>query len=258
MSSPVKGVLFDLDNTLIDWHNAIGWDESEKLHLSKVHQYLADKKQPLSCTVETLTNDFRNRSYKAWDDSRATLRTPQIVDTLQETLAEYGFAPDDTITMRDIIEAYEWGIENGVVVFPDVPDALQKLIDDDIQIGIVTNAWQPMWMRDPELAHHDLLKYFPHENRRISAADVGHLKPHPAIFYHALEQIGTSPEETLFVGDNISADIAGAQGIGMRAILRVNYGQTPLMSSVLAPDAIVEDFEHLLRLVDDWDTAIAE
>lgn len=258
MTQAVKGVLFDLDNTLIDWREAGGWDYSEKQHLEKVHTYLKAQARPLTCTVNTLAYDFRQNARLAWEEARATLRTPQQVAILQETLEKYGFTPDDDITMRDIITAYDWGEEDGVIVFPDVPDALQQLLDRDIQIAIVTNAWQPMWMRDSELEHHDLLQYFPQENRRISAADVGYLKPHPAIFHHALAQIGTSPEETLFVGDNTNADISGAQGVGMRAVLRVNHGEIPAISKIIAPDAMVEDFEHLVRLVDDWDANIAD
>lgn len=257
MSEPVKGVLFDLDNTLIDWHHSIGWEESERYHLGLVHQFLADKQRPLNNTVENIAKTFRNHASTAWSQARTTLRTPHIVTVMEAVLAKYGFTPDEDITMRDVMVAFDWGKENGVTVFPDVPDALQTLLDNGIQIAIVTNAWQPMWMRDPEIEHHDLMKFFPDVNRRISAADVGYLKPHPSIFHHALEQIGTTPDNTLFVGDNSTADIAGAQGVGMRAVLRVNYGEIPAINKLVAPDALVEDFEHLLRLVDDWDANIA-
>src|SRR5690349_24059658 len=40
-------------------------------------------------------------------------------------------------------------------------------------------------------------------------------KPDPAIFEHALNAIGVVPGETLFVGDNLANDIAGAAALGM-------------------------------------------
>ncbi|MGB7338895.1 MAG: HAD family hydrolase [Phototrophicaceae bacterium] len=258
MSEPIKGVLFDLDNTLIDWRKSGGWDASEQHHLGLIHQFLAEKQRPLNGTVEKLAKAFRNRASHAWDQARTTLRTPHIVSVMEAVLRDFGFVADHHITMQDVMVAYDWGKENGVVTFPDVPDALQKLVDDGIHIAIVTNAWQPMWMRDPELIHHDLIQFFPDENRRISAADVGYLKPHPQIFHHALEQIGTTPENTLFVGDNSTADIAGAQGVGMRAVLRVNDPIPPAISRLVTPDAIISDFNQLLNLVDDWDTAVAQ
>lgn len=43
-------------------------------------------------------------------------------------------------------------------------------------------------------------------------------KPRPEIFHAVLEALGTAPEETLHVGDNLSADIAGASAVGMRTV----------------------------------------
>lgn len=256
MSETVQAVLFDLDNTLIDWSGAGSWNESEKRHLTLLYNFLADNGRPLSCSVDDFMMGFRDKATEAWEGARTTLRAPHIIATMEAVLAEFGFIPDDEISMRDVMIAYDWGNTPGVIVFPDVPSALQKLLDDGIKIAIVTNAWQPMWLRDAELIHHDLMQFFPEENLRISAADVGYLKPHPNIFNHALEQIGTKPENTLFVGDNPTADIGGAQKVGMRAILRLLSDEPPLISSVIKPDASIHSFDELLLLVEDWDTHV--
>lgn len=44
-------------------------------------------------------------------------------------------------------------------------------------------------------------------------------KPSPAMYQLALERLGTSPAETLVVGDRLETDIAGAQAIGCRTAL---------------------------------------
>jgi len=44
-------------------------------------------------------------------------------------------------------------------------------------------------------------------------------KPHRAIFDQALERAGCLPDETLFVGDTLLQDIAGANDVGMRSVL---------------------------------------
>ena len=38
-------------------------------------------------------------------------------------------------------------------------------------------------------------------------------KPNPAMYQFALERMGTSPDETLVVGDRLETDIAGAQNL---------------------------------------------
>lgn len=48
--------------------------------------------------------------------------------------------------------------------------------------------------------------------------DVGHAKPRPEPFRHALQALGVQPEEAVHVGDIERTDVAGALGVGMRAI----------------------------------------
>jgi len=51
------------------------------------------------------------------------------------------------------------------------------------------------------------------------SGNVGHEKPHPAIFAAALEQMKADPAESLYVGDVYSVDYVGARNAGMQAIL---------------------------------------
>lgn len=44
-------------------------------------------------------------------------------------------------------------------------------------------------------------------------------KPYPAAFRDVMRELGTSPEETLMVGNNRIVDIVGAHSVGMRAYL---------------------------------------
>ncbi|HEX3055851.1 MAG TPA: HAD-IA family hydrolase, partial [Gaiellaceae bacterium] len=49
--------------------------------------------------------------------------------------------------------------------------------------------------------------------------EVGWRKPHPAIFERALDALGVEPSATLFVGDTLATDVAGAAALGMRTCL---------------------------------------
>jgi len=51
------------------------------------------------------------------------------------------------------------------------------------------------------------------------SGNVGHEKPHPAIFVAALEQMKADPAESLYVGDVYSVDYLGARKAGMDAVL---------------------------------------
>lgn len=52
----------------------------------------------------------------------------------------------------------------------------------------------------------------------VYSMDVGHAKPRPEPFRRALEVAGVAPGEAVHVGDIERTDVAGALGVGMRAI----------------------------------------
>lgn len=51
------------------------------------------------------------------------------------------------------------------------------------------------------------------------SGNVGHEKPHPAVFEAALKQMKADPAESLYVGDLYSVDYVGARNVGMDAVL---------------------------------------
>jgi FMN phosphatase YigB (HAD superfamily) len=44
------------------------------------------------------------------------------------------------------------------------------------------------------------------------------VKPRPEPFLAALRLLGAAPEECIFVGDNLHADVGGASALGMRTV----------------------------------------
>ena len=74
-------------------------------------------------------------------------------------------------------------------------------------------------------------------------------KPNPLMYQFALERLGTSPEETLIVGDRLETDIAGGQQLGSPCAL-VLSGVTNEESAwewEPAPDLIVADLANVIR-----------
>jgi HAD superfamily hydrolase (TIGR01509 family) len=51
------------------------------------------------------------------------------------------------------------------------------------------------------------------------SGNVGHEKPHPAIFEAALKKMNADPADSLYVGDLYSVDYVGARKVGMDAVL---------------------------------------
>jgi len=170
----LKAVLFDMDDTLLDWSGFdADWGAMEAAHLTRVVEHFRTELQ-FEIELTRFGTTMRERTIAAWTAARQDLRAPNLGAILVETARELG-APD-SIDARRCLEHYGWGLVEGTVIFPDVPPLLDLLKKHGVQVGIVTNAYQPMWLREIELKAHQLLDYFP--TCRISAADVGYLKPH--------------------------------------------------------------------------------
>jgi putative hydrolase of the HAD superfamily len=245
----LKAVFFDLDDTLLDWSGFHGdWAKMEAQHLRNVFDYISDTIHPLD-DPDAYAAEFRTRTMDAWTAARTSLRAPNLGSVLVEAAVALGVA-SNKLDMRRLLEVYAWNAVEGTGMFPDVPEALQLLHDHNIKVGIVTNAYQPMWIRDVEIATHGILQYFP--SCRLSAADIGYLKPHPTIFQMALNCAGVKPHEAVFVGDDPEADIAGAQAAGLHAVLRYTARRGLQLDSAIVPDARIVSLAELPFILDRW------
>jgi epoxide hydrolase-like predicted phosphatase len=77
--------------------------------------------------------------------------------------------------------------------------------------GLISNAWSDL--RDFVVRE----KFDDVFDKMIISAEVGALKPEPKIFQIALEQIGVSPNEAVFV-DDFKANIVGGEKVGIKGI----------------------------------------
>lgn len=252
MQPQLKAVLFDFDDTLIDWSGVtLGWRAIEAERLERVLRFLNEELSPTGIALEQLVERYSERTREAWMIARGTLRAPKMPVILQETLIDLGVAEADAFA-AEILRAYDWNVVPGTVVFPDVFPLLDELRSRQIRLGVVTNASQPMSLRDCELRQHGLLPYFP--DCRLAAADVGYLKPHPRIFHSALKRVGVAPQEAVFIGDNPIADVSGALGVGMRAVQRLKPAGATTSGGVSTSGGhpCLSSFDQLPALLDDW------
>jgi putative hydrolase of the HAD superfamily len=61
----------------------------------------------------------------------------------------------------------------------------------------------------------------------VFSCSVGLRKPDPRIYRLALEELGVTPAESIFVGDGANDELAGAERVGMRAVLIHRPGEEP-------------------------------
>lgn len=83
------------------------------------------------------------------------------------------------------------------------------------KVGMISNTHRSIAKKKLEALGLTLQSFSP----LITTYELNAYKPDPAPFLKALEMAGTSPEESVYIGDNVENDIMGAKGVGMRTIL---------------------------------------
>jgi putative hydrolase of the HAD superfamily len=96
--------------------------------------------------------------------------------------------------------------------FPDTVEVLQRLHHVGVPVALVSNiGWDPR----PVLSEHRVAGYF---DALVLSAERGAVKPDPAIFQFACDELGVAPRDTLMIGDNPFAD-GGAAALGCTFVL---------------------------------------
>lgn len=244
----LSAVLFDMDDTLINWSGLTeDWSQVRRRHLKPVVDKLLEQGHTL-LGLEQFVEAYAASSDEAWSASaEPDWIAPQQLKVLDNALRQLGIELDEE-EVRELQQVYAWGVLPGVQPFPDAVDVLKTLREAGIRTGLVTNTSSPMWMRDRELEHYGLLDYL---DVRITAGDVGHLKPHRRAFEFVLDELGIEPESAVFVGDRLHDDVQGAKAVGMRAVW-VKRPRSAQHVNGVKPDATIEKLSELLGWLDRW------
>jgi len=206
-----KGILFDLDGTILDTSNLI---ISSFQHTFRVHY-----------NRELAPHEIHVFFGKTLRSAMEALG-PGKVEELINTYREHNLQHHDQM----------------VTAFPGVVETIQKLYNAGLVMAIVTSKTQQTAIRGLKL--FDLAKYF---SAVIGVEQCQNHKPHPEPVITALKQIGLSANECLMVGDS-PADLNSARQAGVKtAAVRWTHVKWEKMLAE-TPDYIINSMEQLLSI----------
>lgn len=108
------------------------------------------------------------------------------------------------------LERPDWRMDLETL-YPQNKEILEQL-RQEYKLGIIANQLPGLEQR---LKDFGILEYF---DAIFSSADLGLVKPDPAIFRLALQKTNCLPHQAIMIGDRLDNDIVPAKRIGMKTI----------------------------------------
>ena len=123
-------------------------------------------------------------------------------------------------------------------LMPGVPDVIEAVREDGVQVAVVTN--KPQRAAEAILDDLGLSPYLD----AVIGGDAGvEKKPAPDMLLAALDVLGVAPEDALAVGDS-PVDVAAARAAGV-LIAAVRGGYTTVAVEELGADAVIDGLDLL-------------
>lgn len=220
----IKAVVFDLDNTLVD--------------------FMAMKRQAIEAAISAMIDaglDMTYASIKGEIDriyDERGIEYQQVFDTLLTTALGH----IDFKVLSAGIVAYRRAREAALKPYPHVSATLMELVKHGVKLAIVSDApTREAWLRLCYMNFHHVFDFV------VTFDDTGRRKPDPAPFRKALELLDVEPEEAIMVGDWAERDMVGAAAIGMKTAF-AKYGDA-FGNQEIAADYTLQDVTELLQIV---------
>ncbi|MEW1930965.1 HAD family hydrolase [Rhodococcus sp. NPDC079359] len=196
----IEAVLFDFSGTLFrleehpSWFDGIHDADGTPVDGAGAAELMRRMTAPVGETVEF--DDATRHAWRNRDLDPALHRQAYLHVLAQSGVTDPTHA--ESVYGR-VIDADSW------TPYPDTEGVLKKLAAESIRIGVLSNIAFDI---RPAFIDRGLDRFV---DEFVLSFEVGHVKPQPEIFRHAVTALGVDPAVTLMVGDSDEADGAARE-----------------------------------------------
>ncbi|AQQ70685.1 Phosphoglycolate phosphatase [Limihaloglobus sulfuriphilus] len=213
----IRGIIFDLDGTLVD---TIG-----DLTVSLNHALITNGFDGI--TVERTREIVGNGVRRLCSEAAKSSRIEQVEAVLAVMRAHYA-------------ENYK----NVTQIYDGITELLNELTGRNVFLSVLTNKVEDV-SRDIMKHYFSSWEFYP----VYGAVDGRELKPDPEMLHKIMEMRGLSASEVLYAGDS-EVDIQTARNAGVKSVA-VSWGFRPRAElAELEPDFLVDKPREILELLD--------
>ena len=203
----IKAIGFDLFNTLITVR-----PDALDVALTRLADCLG--RNGLAVDEESFRRDHRRAALKFIEETRRDGRETHNRFWISAALKEQGYevAPDDQ-RIAAAVNAYFSAFFDFSVLIPETEEMLSTL-QESYPLGLLSNFTHAPAARTI-LDQLDLNRFF---DVILISGEIGYRKPHPLVFERLSAELGFSPDEIAYVGDDPEPDVEGALRSGLQPI----------------------------------------
>ncbi len=220
----IKAVVFDLDNTLVD--------------------FMKMKAEAIDAAIRAMIDAGLDLSYAEVKKRIDAIYKEKGIEFqyVFDSLLSGIFDKVDYKILTAGVVAYRRAREAALVPYPHVHMTLYELLKMGMKLAVVSDApAREAWLRLTYLNMHNIFDVV------VTFEDTNERKPHPAPFRLALEKLGVEAGEALMLGDWAERDIIGAKKVGMKTVF-ARYGDT-FDTVISGGDYEANDIQDLLGII---------
>ncbi len=220
----IKAIIFDLDNTLVDF------TRFKEMSVKSAIDAMIDA--GLKIDFESAYRKiFQIYEEKGWEYQKV------FDDFLLEVL---GYV--DYKILASGVVAYRRAKEGSLVLYPRVTETLLTLLKRGLKLAVVSDAPAlQAWTRLVQMNLHHIFDVV------ITFDDTGKRKPDPEPFLKALDRLSLRPEEVIMVGDWAERDVVGAKSLGIRTVF-AKYGNI-FKTEISGADWEINSIDEILNII---------
>lgn len=218
----IKNIFFDLDRTLWDFEKNSECALRDMFEEFKLHDHIS--------TFDEFFGKYREINAEYWSAfskgkiNKEQLRNQRFIDTLVHFKMEQNGMG---VSMAD---RYIELSPSQNHLFPGTKEVLTTLKEQGFQLNIITNGFKEV--QALKLQSCEIDQFF---DVVLCSEEIGQSKPHPAVFHEALSRANAEAEHSIMIGDDLNADVNGAENVGIRGILfdpNNNFRENPHIEKI--------------------------
>lgn len=235
----IKGILFDLNGTLIDIYTTESDDQLYRVTTNYL-DYYGVKIAPCE-----LKRRFFELNRMQRQQSEEDFPEFDVAKIFQQIIGDYHTRPlENTAELaRSTAVVFRAAGRYKLECYDGVYEIMRDL-KKRFLLGAVSDG-QSLWAV-PELQSVNLEDFF---QTVVVSGDLGYRKPDIRLFKQALDALQLAPQEVIFVGNDMYRDVYGAHAAGMKTVFfKSNQGDHSYHGA--DADYIIYNFNELPRAIE--------